>query len=324
MANSNMLNYERTLYPEIEPYETGFLDVGEGHSLYYERVGTPGAKPAVFLHGGPGGGMSPDHRRQWDPAKYDVLLFDQRGCGKSTPFAEIEANDTWRIVADIEALREMCGHEAWQAFGGSWGSTLALAYAQKHPERVTELVLRGVFLARAAEKQWLYSYGASEVFPEQWDRFTGLIPHDERSDMVAAYHKRLTSDDEAERLAAAKQWAAWEGTVITVLPNPELLTDFVSPESALPFARICARFFLEDFYLEEAQLLRDIERIAHIPTIIVQGRHDACTPPRSAWDLKKAMPSAELWIVDDGGHTASEPGLVDGLVRATDKFAELS
>ncbi|UAB77217.1 prolyl aminopeptidase [Erythrobacter sp. SCSIO 43205] len=316
-----MLSYDRTLYPEIEPYETGFLDVGEGHSLYYERVGTPGAKPAVFLHGGPGGGMSPDHRRQWDPVKYDVLLFDQRGCGKSTPFAEIENNDTWRIVADIERLREMCGHEAWQAFGGSWGSTLALAYAQKHPERVTELVLRGVFLARQAEKQWLYSYGASEIFPEQWDRFTGLIPEDERGDMVAAYHKRLTCDDEVERLAAAKEWASWEGTVITVLPNPELLTDFVSPESALPFARICARFFLEDFYLEEAQLLRDVDKIAHIPTIIVQGRHDVCTPPRSAWDLKKAMPSAELWIVDDGGHTASEPGLVDGLVRATDKFA---
>lgn len=321
MANSNMLNYETTLYPEIKPYETGFLDVGDGHSLYYERVGTKGAKPAVFLHGGPGGGMSPSHRQQWDPAKYDVLLFDQRGCGQSTPFAEIEANDTWRIVADIERLREMCGHEAWQVFGGSWGSTLALAYAQEHPTRVTELILRGVFLATQSEKRWLYTYGASELYPDQWGSFTGLIPEDERSDMVKAYHTRLTSDDEQLRLAAAKEWASWEGTVITLLPNEELLGDMNAPENALPFARICARFFLDDFYLEEGQLLRNVDKIAHIPTIIVQGRHDACTPPRAAWDLKKAMPEAELWMIADASHTAGEPGIVDGLVRATDKFA---
>ena len=320
MGNSNMLSYERTLYPEIEPYETGMLDVSDGHSLYYERVGTPGAKPAVFLHGGPGGGMTSDPRRQWDPEKYDGLLFEQRGCGRSTPFADIDHNDTWRIVADIEALREMCGVEAWQAFGGSWGSTLALAYAQKHPERVTELVLRGVFLATQAEKHWLYSYGCSELYPEQWDSFTGLIPEDERDDMVKAYHTRLTSDDEALRLAAAKEWASWEGSVITALPNPELLSDMNEPENALPFARICARFFLEDFYLEEGQLLRDVDKIRHIPTVIVQGRHDACTPPRAAWDLKKAMPEAELWMIADGGHAASEPGIIDGLVRATDKF----
>jgi len=191
-----MLTYSRGLYPEIEPYETGMLDVGEGHQLYFERVGTRGAKPAVFLHGGPGGGMSPSHRSQWDPALYDVLLFDQRGCGQSLPFAEIENNDTGRIVADIERLREMCGHDAWQVFGGSWGSTLALAYAQKHPDRVTELVLRGVFLARQAEKQWLYTYGASEIYPDQWDSFSGLIPSGERDDLVKAYHTRLTSQDE--------------------------------------------------------------------------------------------------------------------------------
>lgn len=321
MSHSNMLIYEHTLYPEIEPYETGMLDVGDGHSLYYERVGTPGAKPAVFLHGGPGGGMAPSHRRQWDPEKYDVLLFDQRGCGASKPFAEIENNDTWRIVADIEHLRNMCGHAKWQVFGGSWGSTLALAYAQKHAERVTELILRGVFLARQSEKQWLYSYGASEIYPDQWDSFAGLIPEEERADLVKAYHSRLTSRDEAVRLAAAKEWASWEGTVITVLPNEELLEDMNEPENALPFARICARFFLDDFYLEEGQLLRDVDKIAHIPTIIVQGRHDACTPPRSAWDLKKAMPMAQLWMIADGGHAASEPGIVDGLVRATDSFA---
>ena len=312
----------RTLYPEIEPYESGMLDVGEGHQLYYERVGTPGAKPAVFLHGGPGGGMAPSHRRQWDPDKYDVLLFDQRGCGQSLPFAEIENNDTWRIVADIEQLREMCGHEKWQVFGGSWGATLALAYAQTHPDRTSEIILRGVFLARQKEKSWLYSYGASEIMAEQWDQFSGLIPEAERSNLVKAYYDRLTSNDEETRLAAATQWSLWEGSVATLLPNPELMEHFSDPAAAVPFARICAKFFLDDFYFEENQLLRDIGKIAHIPTIIVQGRHDICTPPTSAWEVKKAMPHAQFWIVDDAGHSAAEPGLVDGLVRATDAFAQ--
>lgn len=317
-----MMSYDRTLYPEIDPYETGMLDVGEGHSLYYERVGTPGAKPAVFLHGGPGGGMSPNHRRQWDPARYDVLLFDQRGCGKSLPFAEIEHNDTWRIVADIERLRVMCGHEKWQVFGGSWGATLALAYAQTHPERVSELILRGVFLAREREKNWLYRYGASEIMAEQWDSFSGHIPEAERGDLVRAYHDRLTSEDEAVRLAAAKEWSLWEGSVATLLPDPDLLDQFAEPAKAVPFARICARYFLNDFYLEEAQLLRDAHKLAGIPGIIVQGRHDICCPPTSAWALKQAWPEVDLRIVHDGGHAASEPGIVDGLVRATDEFAD--
>lgn len=317
-----MMSYDRTLYPEIDPYETGMLDVGEGHSLYYERVGTPGAKPAVFLHGGPGGGMSPNHRRQWDPARYDVLLFDQRGCGKSLPFAEIEHNDTWRIVADIERLRVMCGHEKWQVFGGSWGATLALAYAQTHPERVSELILRGVFLAREREKNWLYRYGASEIMAEQWDSFSGHIPEAERGDLVRAYHDRLTSEDEAVRLAAAKEWSLWEGSVATLLPDPDLLDQFAEPAKAVPFARICARYFLNDFYLEEAQLLRDAHKLAGIPGIIVQGRHDICCPPTSARALKQAWPEVDLRIVHDGGHAASEPGIVDGLVRATDEFAD--
>ena len=316
-----MIAYERGLYPEIEPYGTGMLDVGEGHSLYWERVGTPGGKPAVFLHGGPGGGMSPTHRRQWNPDAYDVLLFDQRGCGKSLPFAEIEHNDTWRIVADIEALREMCGHESWQVFGGSWGATLALAYAQEHPERVTELVLRGVFLARQREKDWLYRYGASEVMAEQWDAFTGLIPEAERYDLVRAYYERLTSEDEATRLAAAKEWSLWEGSVATLLPDEDLLATFADPAKAVPFARICARFFLEDFFLEEAQLLKNAARLEGIPGIIVQGRHDICTPPSSAWALKKAWPEVDMRIVHDAGHSAFEPGIVDGLVRATDELA---
>ena len=263
----------RTLYPAIEPYECGHLDVGEGHSLYYERVGTQGGKPAVFLHGGPGGGMSPSHRRQWDPARYDVLLFDQRGCGKSLPFAETRANDTWRIVDDIERLREMCGHSAWQVLGGSWGATLALAYAEKYPERTTELILRGVFLARRCEKRWLYEYGASEIMAEQWDCFSGHIPEAERGNLVQAYYDRLTSADEATRLAAATQWSLWEGNVATLLPNPELLADFEDPAKAVPFARICARFFLDDFFLEEAQLLRDVDRSGGHP-----GRDRAGTP----------------------------------------------
>ncbi len=215
----------------------------------------------------------------------------------------------------------MCGHEAWQVFGGSWGSTLALAYAETYPERVTELVLRGVFLARQKEKHWLYACGASELYPEQWDKFSGHIPAAERGDLVKAYHDRLTSDDEAVRLAAAKEWSSWEGSVITLRPDPALLDDFNDPAKALPFARICARFFLDDFYLEENQLLANIDRIRGIPGIIVQGRHDACTPPVSAWDLKKAWPEAELWVVPDASHAASEPGIVDGLVRATDTFA---
>ncbi|WP_338245055.1 prolyl aminopeptidase [Aurantiacibacter hainanensis] len=315
-----MSNY-RDLYPPIEPFDSGMLEVGEGHSLYWERVGTKGAKPAVMLHGGPGGGISEDHRRQWDPDLYDVLLFDQRGCGKSKPFAEIENNDTWRIVEDMERLREMCGFDSWQVFGGSWGATLALAYAQTHPEPTSELVLRGVFLGRQKEKSWLYGYGASEIMAEQWDAFTGLIPEAERGNLVKAYHDRLTSDDEETRLAAVREWSLWEGNVATLLPNEELLDSFADPSKAVPFARICARFFLEDFFLEEGQLLAGAPRLQGIPGIIVQGRHDICTPPVSAWDLKKAWPEADLRIVHDAGHSASEPGIVDGLVRATDEFA---
>ncbi|WAT18439.1 prolyl aminopeptidase [Aurantiacibacter sp. MUD11] len=311
----------RSLYPVTEPFDSGMLDVGEGHSLYWERVGTKGAKPAVMLHGGPGGGISTSHRGQWDPELYDVVLFDQRGCGKSLPFAEIEHNDTWRIVEDMERLREMCGFETWQVFGGSWGSTLALAYAQKYPERVSELVLRGIFLGRQKEKDWLYTYGASEIMAEQWDSFSGLIPEAERGNLVQAYYDRLTSDDEQIRLAAAREWSLWEGNVATLLPDPELLDSFADPAKAMPFARICALFFLKDFFLEEAQLLRDADKLKGIPGIIVQGRHDICTPPVSAWELKKAWPEVDLRIVHDAGHSAGEPGIIDGLVRATDELA---
>ena len=214
----------RSMYPPIEPYSAGTLDVGEGHRVYYERVGTPGAKPAIFLHGGPGGGLSPEHRRLFDPNRYDVMLFDQRGCGQSTPYAELEANTTWHLVSDIERLRELAGVDKWLVFGGSWGSTLALAYAETHPDRVSELVLRGVYTVTKAELQWYYQFGVSEIFPEKWEKFQAPIPLSERGDMITAYRSRLTGDDRATQLEAAKAWAIWEGETITLLPNPAFST----------------------------------------------------------------------------------------------------
>ena len=315
------MDYERTLYPPIEPFATGMLEVGDGHTLYWERVGTPGAKPAVFLHGGPGSGCSDKQRRQWDPALYDVLLFDQRGCGRSTPFASLENNTTWDLVADMERLREMCGHEKWQVFGGSWGSTLALSYAQTHPERVSELILRGIFLSRQSELDWLYAYGASELYPEAWADFVGLIPEDERGDLAEAYHRRLTSDDHATKLAAAKAWSTWEGMTVTLLPDPEMLEDFTEEHHAISVARIENHYFRHKCWLEEGQLLANAHRLEGIPGVIVQGRHDCCTPPGAAWALKQVWPEVDLQIVPDGGHLFTEPGVTDGLVRASDRFA---
>ena len=311
----------RTLYPPIEPYASGMLDVGDGHSIYWERCGTPGGKPAVFLHGGPGSGCSEGQRRQFDPALYDVLLFDQRGCGRSRPFASLEANTTWHLVADIERLREMTGHEKWLVFGGSWGSTLSLAYAQTHPERVSELVLRGIFLGTRAEYDWLYRYGASELYPEAWEDFSGHIPADERHDLLQAYHRRLTSDDGATRLAAAKAWSMWEAVTVTLLPDPDMTADFTADDHAVAVARIENHYFRHDCWLEPGQLLKGAERLRGIPGVIVQGRHDCCTPPAAAWALKKAWPEVDLQIVADGGHLYTEPGITDGLVRASDRFA---
>ncbi len=297
------------------------LEVGDGHTLHWERCGTPGAKPAVFLHGGPGSGCSPDQRRQWDPDFYDVLLFDQRGCGRSAPFASLENNTTWDLVADIVRLREMCGHPQWQVFGGSWGSTLALSYAQTHPDRVSELVLRGVFLARQNEFDWLYTYGASELYPDAWDDFLSVIPEAERGDLIAAYHRRLTSEDHTEKLNAAKAWSTWEGKVVTLLPDPEMLEAFTEDDHAIAIARIENHFFRHRCWLEEGQLLANARRLQGIPGVIIQGRHDCCTPPSAAWALKQVWPEVELRIVPDGGHLFSEPGITDGLVRATDRFA---
>jgi len=311
----------RTLYPEIEPYETGRLDVGDGHSLYWERCGTRGAKPVVFLHGGPGAGCSPGHRRQFDPARYDILLFDQRGCGRSRPHASLEANTTWHLVEDIERLREMAGVERWMAFGGSWGSTLALAYAQTHPDRVTELVLRGIFTFRQSELDWLYRHGASEIFPDKWEEFVALIPEAERGDLVAAYHRRLTGSDAAVQLEAAKAWSKWEAETVTLLPNPSVIEEHTADSFAVAIARIENHYMVNKGWIEEGALLRGAEKLRGIPAVIVQGRYDCCTPPVTAWDLHKAWPEAELNIVPDGGHLFNEPGILDGLIRATDRFA---
>jgi proline iminopeptidase len=311
----------RTLYPEIEPFETGMLEVGDGHTLYWERVGTKGAKPAVFLHGGPGGGIAPVHRRLFDPALYDVILFDQRGCGRSTPHAGLDANTTWRLVADIEKLRELAGHERWLVFGGSWGSTLALAYAQTYPEAVSELVLRGIYTLTRAELSWYYQFGVSEMFPDKWERFQAPIPPDERHDMMAAYRRRLTGEDRAVQLEAAKAWSLWEGETITLLPEPATSGKFGQDEFALAFARIENHFFVHSGWLEEGQLVRDAFKLADIPGVIIHGRYDMPCPLRFAWELHKAWPQAEFHIVEGAGHAFSEPGILDRLIRATDRFA---
>ena len=311
----------RTFYPEIEAYASGHLDVGDGHTIYWERSGTRGAKPAVFLHGGPGGGFSASHRRLFDPKLYDVMLFDQRGCGKSTPHASIEANTTWHLVADIERLREMMGVEKWQVFGGSWGSTLALAYAETHPEHVSELVLRGIYLLTQAEMDWYYQFGVSEMFPDKWERFLAPIPETERGDMTAAYRKRLTSDDRAVQIEAALAWSQWEGQTITLLPEPSTSDVFGEDEFALAFARIENHYFTHKGWLEENQLLRDAGKLADIPGTIVHGRYDMPCPARFAWALHKAWPKADFHLIEGAGHAYSEPGILDQLIRATDRYA---
>jgi proline iminopeptidase len=311
----------RERYPPIEPWDHGWLDADAGHLVYWERVGTRGATPAVFLHGGPGAGCSPEHRRLFDPARYDLTLFDQRGCGRSTPAASLEANTTWDLVRDIEVLRQLAGVERWLVFGGSWGSTLALAYAQAHPERVTALVLRGVFLMRPAELRWYYQEGASWLFPDEWERFLAAIPEPERGDLLGAFHRRLTGDDGAARFEAGRAWSRWEGSTITLLPDTSLVDHFSDPGFADALARIETHYFANGAWLHENQLLSDVGRIRSIPAVIVQGRYDAATPMRSAWDLHRAWPEADLHVVPDGGHAYSEPGILDHLLDATDRFA---
>jgi len=315
----------RTPYPEIEPYTTGQLDVGDGQQMYYEVSGNPEGKPVVFLHGGPGGATSPKNRRVFDPAAYRIVLLDQRGCGLSTPHvadgADLSVNTTQHVIADIETLRVHLGIERWQVFGGSWGSTLSLAYAQEHPQRVTELVLRGIFLLRRSEIDWYYNGGAAHLFPELWEDFLAPIPEAERDDdLVEAYHHLLHSPDGPTAERAAVAWSSWEGATSSLLPRPERVAENSEPRFALAFARIENHYFRHGGFLDEGQLLRRADRLAGIPGVIVQGRYDVVCPATSAWALHQAWPDAQLHIIDDAGHSFDEPGIAHALIEATDAF----
>lgn len=311
----------RELYPEIEPYRTGMLPVDDRHTLYFEECGNPKGKPVVFLHGGPGAGCNPKMRRFHDPGAYRIILFDQRGSGRSTPHADLIDNTTWNLVADIEKLRAHLEVSQWQVFGGSWGSTLALAYAETHPEHVAELVLRGIFMLRHWELQWFYQSGAHRLFPEAWQPYRNLIPEAERDDFIAAYHRRLTSEDISVRLAAAKAWSVWEGATSNLIPEPEAVDDFEDPHFALSFARIENHYFMnKGFFDADDQLLRDLHKIRHIPGVIVHGRYDVVCPVQNAYDLHQVWPEAALHISPASGHSAFEAENATALLEATDRF----
>jgi proline iminopeptidase len=320
MTSDNPPKRFSTLYPPIEPFASGMLDVGDGHRIYWEMCGNPSGKAAVFLHGGPGSGCSAAHRRLFDPKKYCVMLFDQRGCGRSMPHAGLEANTTWHLVSDMEALRKLFGVEQWLVFGGSWGSTLALAYAQTHPAHVSELIVRGIFCVRRSELHWYYQDGASSLFPDLWEKFLAPIPRDERHDLIAAYHRRLTGDDEAVKLVAAQAWSTWEGGTINLLPNDEMMDAHQSSFYALAFARIENHYFTHGGFFEEGQLIRDASRLRDIPGVIIQGRYDVVTPATTAWDLHRAWPEADFRMVEGAGHAFNEPGIMHELIQATNRF----
>ena len=315
----------RGLYPPVEPFRTGFLRVSDVHELYFEESGNPDGKPAVFLHGGPGGGTDPKMRTFFDPRVYRIVLFDQRGCGKSRPHANLVDNTTWHLVEDIERLREHLGIKRWLVFGGSWGSTLALSYAQTYPDRATELVLRGIFLLRKWEIDWFYQNpgGAAALYPDLWEHYISAIPEAQRSDMVRAYYERLTSDDPKVMRQAAKSWSVWEGATSFLRLNPDYVAKFQEDEYAAAFARIECHYFINNGFMRTPnQLIDNVGAIRKIPAVIVQGRYDVICPMKSAWDLHRAWPEADLRIVPDAGHSAFEPGNIHELVSATDKFAE--
>jgi proline iminopeptidase len=321
----------RTLYPPIEPHDTGLLEVGDGDQVYWEVCGNPAGKPVVFLHGGPGAGCSPDHRRLFDPERYRIVLVDQRNCGRSIPSAsdhatDLSANTTWNLVADLELVREHLSVDRWQVFGGSWGSSLALAYAETHPDRVTELVLRGIFTLRRSELEWFYEGPAGNMAPDFWAGFEAAVPTASRAfgQYIPAYARMLADPDPLVHGAAAVAWSTWEASTITLLPRPELIAEFAEPAYALAFARIENHYFVNGGFLVEGQLLRDVAKIEHIPAVIVQGRHDVVCPATSAWELHRAWPGSVLHIVDDAGHSANEPGITHHLVEATDGFAKVS
>ena len=311
-----------SLFPPIEPYNHGWLSVGDGHEIYYEESGNPSGKPCLFVHGGPGGGASPAARQFFDPDKYRIVLFDQRGCGRSKPHASIEANTTWHLIDDIELIRQTLGIDRWLVFGGSWGSTLSLAYAQSHPERVTELVLRGIFLLRAQELQWFYQHGASELYPDAWQHYLAPIPDAERHDLINAFHSRLTSEDPEVRLSAARAWSVWEASTSFLIQNEDFMAQLDEPEAALAMARIECHYFVNGGFFESPnQLLDAVDRIRHIPCVIVQGRYDVVCPPTTAWDLHEAWPEADFKLIANAGHSAFDPANAAALIEATNRFA---
>ncbi|MBS61648.1 prolyl aminopeptidase [Salinisphaera sp.] len=321
MTDTQAAGDYRPLYPEIEPYDSGQLAVDSRHTLYYEQCGNPDGKPVVFLHGGPGGGAGPNSRRFFDPAHYRIVLFDQRGCGRSTPHADLVDNTTWHLVADIERLREHLHIDRWQVFGGSWGSTLALTYAQTHPQRVSELVLRGIFMLRRAEMLWFYQQGANALFPDAFEPYRDHIPTGEQGDLISAYYRRLTSDDEQTRLEAARHWSVWEGATSYLKASSEALSTNAASRFALAFARIECHYFVHGgFFERDDQLLENLDRIRDIPCVIVHGRYDVVCPLANAWDLHRAWPEADLRITPDAGHSAFEPGNRHALLEATDGF----
>ena len=309
------------LYPEIRPYVQHTLAVDDLHRLHVEACGNPAGIPVLFLHGGPGGGIEPWHRQFFDPARYRIVLFDQRGAGKSTPHAELTDNTTAHLLADMEQIRETLGIDRWLLFGGSWGSTLALVYAETWPERVLGLVLRGIFLCRPRDLHWFYQDGASHLFPDYWQDFLAPIPENERDRLIAAYHRRLTGDNEVERMAAAKAWSLWEARTASLLPNRAVLNHFADPYTALSLARIECHYFMHDAFLEPNQILRDAGRLRDIPGVIVHGRYDCVCPLEQAHELHRAWPQAELMVIPDAGHAAAESGIASALVQATDEFA---
>jgi proline iminopeptidase len=314
----------RFLYPGVEPHAEGMLDVGDGHRIHWEVSGNPDGKPAVFLHGGPGSGSTPLQRRLFDPEAYRIVLFDQRGCGKSTPSviepdADLTANTTWHLVADMEALRAHLDIDRWQLFGGSWGATLAMAYAQRYPERVSEIVLRGVFLLRERELDWMYRGGAGNLFPEAWAEFASLVP---AGDPLAGYHRLVDDPDPAVRAQAAQAWSNWEGAAVSLVPNPGLTATYADPSFAVPFARIALHYFVHGGWLEPDQLVRDAGKLAGIPGRIIQGRYDAVCPPVTAWELHSAWPDSTLLMLPQAGHAVTDRGVLDALLDATDEFRD--
>ena len=311
----------RKLYDPIEPYDSGYLKVSDIHEIYYEQCGNPKGKPIVFLHGGPGGGLVPEYRQFHDPEAYRIVLFEQRGSGRSKPHASLEQNTTWDLVDDIEKLRDHLKIEKWQVFGGSWGSTLALAYAETHPDRATELVLRGIFLCRPKEIKWFYQEGTSWLFPDVWEEYLKVIPEGERDDLVSAYYRRLTGDDEQEKIAAARAWSIWEGSTSKLFFDHDSIEKFADTTFALAFARIECHYFMNNcFFPTDNYLIENVGKIRHVPGVIVQGRYDVVCPMRSAWDLHRAWPEAELHITPDAGHSIMEPGNLTALIDATDRF----